>query len=136
MSELRLVLDTNVLVSALLLPGSTATQAVHRAFARGHVLVSVATVDELTNVLRRPRFDRYIDEADRSAFLTTFIRDTVPVVVSEQIAACRDPKDDKFLELAVNGQASHLISGDRDLLALHPFRGITILTPQAFLALP
>ena len=50
-----------------------------------------------------------------------------------KIVACRDPKDDKFLDLAVSGQATHLVTGDPDLLALHPFRGIDIVTARAFL---
>lgn len=50
-----------------------------------------------------------------------------------QIKACRDPKDDKFLEAAVSGQATHLITGDADLLVLDPFQGIRILPPQEFL---
>jgi predicted nucleic acid-binding protein len=54
----------------------------------------------------------------------------------EVITACRDPKDNKFLELAVSGQATHLISGDPDLLVLSPFRGIPIVTPQAFVTEP
>ena len=56
------------------------------------------------------------------------------VEITEVVNACRDPKDDKFLELAVSGRATHIISGDDDLLALHPFRGIAILTPQDFVA--
>lgn len=136
MSKLRLVLDTNVLVSAVLMPRSAPARAVRYAFAHGQVLVSADTVDEVTNVLRRPRFDRYIDEDDRTAFLAEIIREALPVVITERMAVCRDPKDDKFLDLAVSGQATHIISGDSDLLALHPFRGISILTPQDFLALP
>jgi len=54
--------------------------------------------------------------------------------VTEVLLECRDPKDNKFLELAVSGGATHLISGDNDLLVLHPFRGIQIMTPQMFLS--
>jgi len=54
------------------------------------------------------------------------------VFITERIVACRDPKDDKFLELAVNGRADLIISGDVDLLALDPFRGVPIVTPAAF----
>jgi uncharacterized protein len=56
------------------------------------------------------------------------------VKVKDVITVCRDPKDDKFLELAVSGQANHIVSGDDDLLVLHPFRGVAIVTPAAFLA--
>jgi uncharacterized protein len=54
------------------------------------------------------------------------------IAITERIAACRDPKDDKFLELAVNGRADLIVTGDADLLALDPFRGIPIVTPAAF----
>jgi predicted nucleic acid-binding protein len=55
------------------------------------------------------------------------------VTITARIAACRDPTDDKFLELAVNGHADLIVSGDADLLALNPFRGIPIVTPATFL---
>jgi predicted nucleic acid-binding protein len=61
------------------------------------------------------------------------VSDAETVEVIEVIADCRDPKDSKFLELGVDGNASHIISGDADLLILHPFRGISIVTPQGFL---
>jgi len=54
------------------------------------------------------------------------------VLIAERIRACRDPTDDMFLELAVNGTADAIVSGDPDLLTLHPFRGIPILAPAAF----
>ncbi len=54
------------------------------------------------------------------------------VAISERIAECRDPTDDKFLELAVNGRADMIVTGDLDLLVLNPFRGIPIIEPAAF----
>ena len=56
------------------------------------------------------------------------------VAITESVGACRDPKDDKFLELAVSGRADYLVTGDLDLLVLDPFRGVRILTPADFLA--
>ena len=70
----------------------------------------------------------------RMEFFAALVLTAENVEVNEAITVCRDPKDDKFLELAVSGQASHIISGDADLLVLHPFREVSILTPQAFLA--
>jgi putative PIN family toxin of toxin-antitoxin system len=55
------------------------------------------------------------------------------VEVDARISACRDPKDDKFLEVAVSGRATHIVTGDSDLLALNPFRGIEFLPPHRFL---
>ena len=89
---------------------------------------------ELNDVLRRPRFDKYVHEDERLEFLATLVRDAELVVVADVVTGYRDPKDNKFLELALSGKATHIVSGDEDLLVLHPFRGVPILTPQAFLA--
>ncbi len=67
-------------------------------------------------------------------FLAAFIRDAEVVDVTERVAECRDPKDDRFLELAVNGNATAIVSSDSDLLVLNPFRGVAILTPQEFIS--
>jgi uncharacterized protein len=55
------------------------------------------------------------------------------VTIAERIVACRDPTDDKFLELAINGQADAIVTGDLDLLVLNPFQGIPIIDPVAFI---
>ena len=133
-SDTRYVLDTGVLVSALLLPRSVPRQAVDRAFAQGVVLASVATIDELDEVLRRPKFDRYVQKDERLRFLTKFIGDTSLIEVTDVVTECRDAKDNKFLELALSGKATCIVSGDSDLLVLHPFRGIPIITPQEFMS--
>ncbi len=65
-------------------------------------------------------------------FLAVLVREATLVEITETIAECRDPKDDKFLELAIGGKAACIVSGDKDLLVLHPFRGIPILTPAGF----
>ena len=65
-------------------------------------------------------------------FLAAVVRESELVEVTAVVSVCRDPQDDKFLELALSGAATHIISGDDDLLALHPFRGIAILSPQDF----
>jgi putative PIN family toxin of toxin-antitoxin system len=134
-SELRIVLDTGVAISASLLPGSVPRQAVDAAVSRGRLLISEATTLELDDVFRRPKFDKYVRQETRLEFLAALVRDAELVEVTETIKACRDPKDDKFLELAVSGKATHIISSDPDLLALHPFRGIEIVGPAAFLTL-
>ena len=128
----RTVLDTNLIISAVLLPRSLPRQAFDVAFARGQVLASTATIDELEQVLRRPRFDRYVSDTQRLEFLAAFVRDVSLVDVGVVITVCRDPKDNRFLELAVSGQATCIVSGDDDLLVLHPFQGIPIVTPHHF----
>lgn len=133
---MRCVFDTSVLVSAALLPGSKPRRAFDVALRTGRVLLSFATLSEIHEVLHRPQFRRYIDEQAIRNFLAALIRETEWIEVDQRISVCRDPKDDKFLELAVCGQATHIITGDKDLLALHPFRGVQILPPHVFLGDP
>src|SRR5438105_4870687 len=119
-SEWRSVFDTNVLVSSALLPESVPRQAFDKAKARGRLLISAATVEELSEVLRRPRFNKYIHEEERMEFLAALIREAELIEVNEVVSDCRDPDDNKFLELAASGGATLIISGDKDLLVLHP----------------
>jgi len=133
---LRCVFDTNVLVSALLLVDSKPRKALTAALSKGTILLSYSVLAEVYEVLTRKQFRRYVDEEEVRAFLAALTREAEWVDVSTRIAACRDPKDNKFLELAVEGQATHLVTGDSDLRAMNPFRGIPILSPQAFLEEP
>ena len=130
---MRLVLDTNVVVSAMLLPNSHPGQALNYALLHRALLASEATLSELNAVLQRPRFDRYLLEDERMDFLRSIEQSADIIPVTHSVTACRDPKDDKFLELAISGNATHIITGDNDLLDLHPFRNIPILTPAVFL---
>ena len=129
----RFVFDTNALVSGLLMPNSIPAQALTWAGEHGVILTSLDLLNELRAVLSRPKFDRYLTRDERDVFLASLIRDSVLVDIVERVAACRDPKDDHVLELAVNGQATCIVSGDNDLLILHPFRGMPILKPADFL---
>jgi len=133
MSNLLFVLDTNVLLSSILLPNSTAQAALTKAFQIGKIVHSLATLDELKQVLERKKFDKYISRDERTRFLTMLVRESELVEIDVTITSCRDPKDNKFLELAVSADAKTIISGDDDLLVLHPFRNINILSPRAFL---
>jgi putative PIN family toxin of toxin-antitoxin system len=130
----RAVLDTNVVASAVLLPHSVPRQAFDRVLEHGKILISSATVAELNDVLRRPGFDKYLREEERMEFLAVLVREAELVDVTTVVTDCRDPKDNKFLELAVSGEATHIVSGDGDLLVFHPFRGIAIITPRDFVA--
>jgi len=133
MSDPRLVFDTNVVVSAVLFLATVPARALELGQAVGRLLVSDETVEELRRVLMRTKFDRYVRSDERARFLGRVLDDAMLVEIIESIDDCRDPKDNKFLELAVSGDATHLVTGDDDLLVLHPFRGVAIVTPQAFL---
>jgi putative PIN family toxin of toxin-antitoxin system len=130
---LRFVFDTNVLVSAALLPSSKPRRALDLALKQGKLLLSFPVLAELCEVLSREKFRRYLDEEDIRTFVAVLTREAEWVDVDVRITACRDPKDDKFLEIAASGRATCIVSGDSDLLALNPFQGIAIVTPRALL---
>ncbi len=133
MNKLRFVLDTNILISSILSKNTPPQKLFDYSMAHGIILMSEATVTEITEVLTRRKFDRYVSLGKRSNFLQTLASKIERIEITESITICRDRKDDKFLEVAVNGEADYLITGDRDLLVLHPFRNIQILTPADFL---
>jgi putative PIN family toxin of toxin-antitoxin system len=135
MPERRWVLDPNTLVSRLLMPGGTAARAVDHAPALGVPLVSDDTLAELADVLSRPRFDRYVSLADRQRFVALLGGVARRVAITHRVQAGRDPRDDKFLHVALNGEAEAIVTGDNDLLVLDPFHGVRILSPAAFLAI-
>jgi putative PIN family toxin of toxin-antitoxin system len=131
----RIVVDTNALISRLLLPHSDPGRAVTKAVDSAQLLVSEATMNELADVLSRPKFDRYLSLEERQQFLLLLGRVVEFVSVLRSVRICRDPRDDKFLEAAVNGSANLIVTGDADLLALHPFNDISIVTPNTYLNL-
>jgi len=127
------VLDANIIVSAVLLPRSLTRKVFDKALAEGDIVVSEAVVNELDEVLRRPRLNKYIHEEERIQFLMMLLRESRLVRVDRTVTDCRDPKDNKYLELALESGADCILSGDKDLLVLHPYHGIPILTPRQFL---
>ena len=128
-SDERVVVDTNVFVSGLLRESSVPGQAAARARHNAVLLVSQATMRELADVLAQAKFDRYVTVQHRVQFVRLIARIAEFVPIIHAVRECRDPKDDKFLEVALNGRADVLITGDEDLLGMHPWRGIEILTP-------
>ncbi|MGV2826906.1 putative toxin-antitoxin system toxin component, PIN family [Myxosarcina sp. GI1(2024)] len=129
----RFILDANVIISALLFKKSLPRQALDKARKQGIVLMSQSIWSEISEVVARPKFDKYLSSQERQLFLLVFEQAVRFVDIKETINACRDPKDDKYLELAVNGKAECIVTGDRDLLILHPFREISIITVTQFL---
>ncbi len=134
----RVVIDTSTLIGAVLRPGSVPRQAFLAAVGACDLCVSHATLNELREVLQRPKFDRYAPlqaRLDFCALVAERSRLWQVDAKSDEIAdgACRDAKDAKFLALALDCQAVALVSSDADLLVLHPWHGVPILTPAAFI---
>jgi putative PIN family toxin of toxin-antitoxin system len=130
----RIVPDTNFLVSAFILLRSPSAACLAEAQRSGVLLASPATLAELTDVLLRTKFDRYLSLGSRLQTLADFRSSVTVVEVSVSVVECRDPRDDKFLELALAGRADLILTGDDDLLAMHPWRGVEIITPAAYMA--
>lgn len=97
------------------------------------ILSSDKIYGELVKVLMLSKFDKYVSLYQRRKFLESFENRATFIQVDEVINACRDPKDNMFLELAVSGNANIIISGDKDLLELNPFRDIQIISPKEFI---
>jgi uncharacterized protein len=130
----QFVLDTNVLLSAILRTGDVSKKALAKARLEGEIFFSEATFDELIDVINRPKLQKYIDPEIKDAFIKNTLNKFDILKVEPSITACRDPKDNKFLDLIVEIKADMLISGDKDLLVLHPFQSIPIITPSEFLS--
>ena len=133
---IRIVFDTNVVISAILFAGSMPRRAIELALTKGTILISVALSEEMNRIIVQDRFDRYVSRRQRERFLELLIRESEHIEITESIQVCRDPKDDRVLELAVCGNAAYIVTGDADLLVLNPFLGIGVLRPADFLELP
>lgn len=129
-----IVLDASTFVSASFRRGSVPDRAVRHAFRTDRVALSEPVRAELLDVLHRPKLARFVTpdvRADLLGQLSTlgvFFAPTVPV------SDCRDPKDNKYLELALASGAPTIVSSDEDLLVLHPWRGVRIVRPAEYLA--
>jgi putative PIN family toxin of toxin-antitoxin system len=118
----------------LLVPNSPPSRAVLKIEAEGTFLFSDATIMELAMVLARRKFDRYVERELRNRYLARVIDISERIVVTAAVATCRDPKDNRLLEVAGDGKADVLVTGDRDLLVLGRHESTPILSPAAFLA--
>ena len=134
---MRAVVDTGVLVSGLIQRAGTTGEILHLLRdGRFSIIFSTAILLEMIEVLGRPAFGSkyHILPEDINALVNLIRLRGELVTIVGQVTACRDPKDNKFLEAAQTGQADVIVSGDADLLALIAFEGIPILRPAEFLA--
>lgn len=130
----RIVVDTNVFVSALLFESSTPARVLDYALDHCRLVFTDNTQRELIATMTSPRLEQYVPGARREALLLRLAPLIELTVVFQPVRVCRDPHDDAVLEAAVNGSADAIVTGDKDLLALHPFAGIRIVTPAIYLS--
>ena len=130
---LSAVVDTNVIVSGLL--RGQATRPILEAFRdqKFRLVISPLLLEEFLRVASRPFLQSYVSARERQAIAWYLQTQAYLVIPRSRITACRDPKDNIFLEAAVAGRADAIVTRDQDLLVLHPFRHIAILTPRQFL---
>jgi putative PIN family toxin of toxin-antitoxin system len=132
-NRLCFVFDANVIVSASLNEYSTSANAFYQAIDAGTILLSKEPLRKINEVIRRDKFDRYVTRSERKRFLKRLVQDADLVELTVPIREGRDPDDDKYLELAVDGIANCIVSEDKDLTILNPFRDIPIMRPDQFL---
>ncbi len=122
-----------MIISSLLFEGSNPDLAIRYALQNGNILFSLELIEEIDEVLSRAKFRKYITDEEREEFLDSFIDRGILIEVVDVVKECRDAKDDKILELSLSGKADLIISGDKDLLVLNPFRSIQIQSVEQFL---
>ena len=127
-----IVIDTNVLISAGLLPESKTAQVLALAVEHFVIAQNKDTWHELETRIARPKFDRYFGESGRLRHLVAIAQSIQHFKVSTQISVSRDKTDDKFIALAIDSGATILISGDPDLKDVKTYKGIEILSPAQF----
>ena len=130
----RVVLDTNVLISAVITPTGTPMRVLRWVLDRGVLLTSEATLSELADrFVRRSKFDRYLAASGRLEFVAEVDSASEHVQVTSRLAVCSDPDDDRFAELVIDGRADALVTGNtRDFP--ESIGGVPVLTPAAFAA--
>ncbi len=130
----RCVIDTNVLISGAISDKGKPNRVVSYVLRHGTLLASTETFEELRTRLRgKQRFRKYLTLQEIDAHLNLIYTGSHFINITETITACSDPDDDKFLELAVSGDADYLITGNIKDFPPSPFRDIPILRPAEFL---
>lgn len=129
-----LVIDTNLLISAMIAPNSIIHKVLKKALENYIIYNSQQTLDEFVEVAKREKFLRFFkDLSKRDEFINFVIQSTKIIEPTHTVTDCRDPKDNMFLEIALTCQAVYLVSGDKDLLTLNPYQNIEIITASEFL---
>jgi uncharacterized protein len=131
----RFIFDTNCLISALLIPTSVNRKALNKIKGNGLLIYSEETIQELDEVIVRSKFDKYVSIEKRLEFIRQFRTQGKLIEIKGNYTYCRDSKDNRFLNLAYDGDAFCIVTGDKDLLTLNPFQNIPILSPADFLSL-
>lgn len=133
--EKLFIFDTNVLISAALVKNSATENSLKKALEFGLLAFSKQTLNELIEILKRPKIEKYLKESERKEFLETITSVSKFFIPINHFEICRDPKDNIFLDLIFESRADYLITGDQDLLVLDSFETAKIISPSDFSAM-
>ena len=133
MARHRLVVDTNLWISFLLGSAPRKWDSALQS-STNTLLFSQELLEEFVTVARRPKFRKYFDLADLEALMVVLHARAAFVEIHSVVTACRDPKDNFLLSLCKDGRATHLITGDLDLLELEKFGRTKIVTIKEYLS--
>lgn len=130
-----IVIDTNILISSALMITSPSRKVFEKIILSHIMLRSSETLHELIKTIYKPKFDKYFVKNPllREELILSYTQIGRKIIITETVTACRDPKDNIYLELALSGKAELIITGDKDLLVLNPFQGIPIISSSEFL---
>ena len=126
---MRVLIDTNVLVSALLLRNSLPRRVVDACMERSELVTSVHLLLEIDSVLMRPGIASRVDPHLTASFVDAYKRACILAEPKSIVTVCRDPQDNRVLEAALDANVAFVVTGDADLLVLDPFEGVRIVSP-------
>ncbi|TXT37834.1 MAG: putative toxin-antitoxin system toxin component PIN family [Comamonadaceae bacterium] len=132
-SKPRIILDTNIIISGILFKGKAIRSLLLLALNEYQLVFSQTTWDELATVMQRDGFEKNMPLGARLRVLAELASNVELVHSTSCVTDCRDPKDNKFLYLALDAKVTTIITGDSDLLVLHPYKGIAIYSPADFM---
>lgn len=128
----KYICDTNILLSSLLSSSTPPAKTVDFIKEHGIFSFSQATLSEFSEVLKRPKFDKFLSKDKRLNFINEIIELSIIYEIYQKVDICRDPKDNKFLDIAIASYSDFLITGDDDLLVLEKIGNTSIITPREF----
>lgn len=130
-------ISPNIFISAMIFKTSTLRLVLEKAFSDYVVYVSEETLTEFLEVANRPKFLKYFENNSEKEDFINFVTSSIKIIkVAFTVTDCQDPKDNKFLEIALSCNALYLVTGDKkDLLSMNPYRGVNIITAREFLEL-
>ena len=128
-----LILDTNILISGLFYKGSVLREVVNTGFDHYELIFSNQTWDELADVIQRDFLEKLSPLATRLRLLAEIASHITIIESNSVVTDCEDPKDNKFLSLALDGSVSTIVTGDEKLLKLHPWRNVDVINVHGFL---